>query len=143
VMMDYTEVAFYLAEAAAKGFSVGGSAEEWYENGVKSSFLSWGNTEDEFNTYIATVPYSGLNLATQEWLAFYVRGFHGWTSWRRLDAPTLNLPPAPETDDGQVPKRFPYPINEQTLNRDNLKAAVSNLPGGVDLMSVRLFWDLN
>ena len=147
VMMDYTEVAFYLAEAAARGYSVGGSAQEWYENGIESSILSWGGTGDEADNYIAAFPYDSENwkesIGTQEWLAFYVRGFHGWTSWRRLDAPTLNLPPAPETDDGQVPKRFPYPVNEQTLNGASLDAAVANLPGGVDLMSVRLFWDLN
>ena len=143
VMMDYTEIAFYLAEAADKGYSVGGDAETWYENGVKSSILHWDGTEDEFNSYIATVPYSTDNLATQEWLAFYVRGLHGWTSWRRLDAPTLNLPPAPETDDGQVPKRFTYPVNEQTLNSANLNTAISKLPGQVDYMSIKLFWDVN
>jgi hypothetical protein len=147
VMMDYTEVAFYLAEAAARGLSVPGDAGTWYNNGVKSSILSWGGTELEYDAYIATVPYNAANwkqsIGTQEWLAFYVRGFHGWTSWRRLDAPTLNLPPAPETDDGQVPKRFPYPVNEQTLNSANLDQAISNLPGSEDLMSVKLFWDIN
>jgi hypothetical protein len=145
VMMDYTEVAFYLAEAAARGYSVGGDAETWYNNGVKSSILSWNGSETEYNDYIAqaSVAYNAANwkssIGTQAWLAFYVRGFHGWTSWRRLDAPTLNLPPAPETDDGQVPKRFTYPVNEQTLNAANYNQAAQAVGG--DKMSTKLFWD--
>jgi len=147
VMMDYTEVAFYLAEAAARGYSVGGDAQTWFNNGVKSSILGWNGSETDYNDYIAqaSVAYDGANwkqsIGTQAWLAFYVRGFHGWTSWRRLDAPTLNLPPAPETDDGQVPKRFTYPVNEQTLNAANYDQAVSDIGG--DLMSTKVFWDLN
>jgi hypothetical protein len=51
----------------------------------------------------------------------------------------MNLPPTPESDDGQVPKRFTYPVNEQTLNRDNFYAASSAIGG--DFMSTKLFWD--
>jgi hypothetical protein len=147
VMMDYTEVAFYLAEAAARGYSVGGDAATWYNNGVKSSILHWGGTENEYNTYIAqaNVAFNAgswkQSIGTQAWLAFYVRGFHGWTSWRRLDAPALNLPPAPETNDGQVPKRFTYPVNEQTLNAANYDQAASAIGG--DHMSTKVFWDKN
>jgi hypothetical protein len=150
VMIDYTEVAFYLAEAAARGYSVGGDAQTWYNNAIKSSIESWGGTITEYDDYIAqtSVAYDGGNweqsIGTQAWLAFYVRGLHGWTSWRRLDAPTLNLPPSPETDDGQVPKRFTYPVNEQTLNKANWAQAVNDMGMGVeDRMSKKLFWDIN
>jgi hypothetical protein len=152
VMMDGTEVAFYLAEAAAKGYSVGGDAKTWYDNAVTSSILHWNGTATEASDYLAQTeiafPETGNEeeqleaIGTQAWLAYYIRGFHGWTSYRRLDAPTLGLPPAPETPDGQIPKRFSYPVNEQTLNAANYDAAVQAM-GGADNMSVRIFWDIN
>lgn len=147
VIMDYTELAFYLAEAAARNYSVGGTAQEHYNLGIKSSILHWGGTEQEYTDYIAqnSVNYATAagdwkqKIGTQAWLAFYVRGFVGYTSWRRLDAPTLNIPEAPETADGQVPKRFTYPINEQTLNAVNYAAAAAAVGG--DEMHTKLFWD--
>ncbi|MBN2174966.1 MAG: SusD/RagB family nutrient-binding outer membrane lipoprotein [Bacteroidales bacterium] len=149
-LLDGTEISFYLAEAAEHGFSVGGSAEEHYNNGISSSFAYWGLSEADANAYLAKpeVAYSTAagdwkqKIGTQAWLAYYVRGMIAWNSWRRLDQPTLNLPPAPETDDGQVPKRYTYPVNEQTLNAANRAAAVQAM-GGQDRMSLKLFWDVN
>lgn len=149
VMMDYTELAFYLAEAAEKGFSVGGSAAAWYENGIRNSFDTWGNTADA-DAYMAKseVAYATAEgnwkqkIGTQAYLAFYVRGFHGWTSWRRLGFPALNLPPSPaEAANGEIPRRHTYPINEQTLNETNYNAAASAVGG--DMLNTRLFWDNN
>lgn len=150
VMLDFTELAFYLAEAAERGYSVGNTADNYYNLGIGSSIVYWGGTQDDAAAYIsqpdvfyATAPGNWKQkIGTQAWLAFYVRGLEGWTSWRRLDFPTLNLPPAPETDDGQVPKRFPYPVNEQTLNATNWAEAVQAVNGGPDdYMSTKLFWD--
>lgn len=147
VIMDYTELAFYLAEAAEKGFSVGGSAATWYENGIRNSFDTWGNTADA-DAYLAKpeVAYATADgnwkqkIGTQAYLAFYVRGFHGWTSWRRLGFPVLNLPPSPaEAANGEVPRRHTYPINEQTLNEANYNAAAAAVGG--DMLNTRLFWD--
>jgi hypothetical protein len=145
VLMDYTEVAFYLAEAAARGYSVGDDAATWYNNAVKSSILHWDGTSDEYDAYIATVPYDGgnwkQNIGTQAWLAFYIRGFPGYTSWRRLDVPTLIMPPNPDDNaNGQIPTRFTYPVNEQTLNKDNYDAAAKAIGG--DFLYKRIFWDL-
>lgn len=148
VMLDYTELAFYLAEAAERGFSVGGSAADWYANGVNSSMEYWGVSAADAATYMARadVAYSSApgdwkqKIGTQAWLAYYVRGLEGWTSYRRLNHPTLNVPPAPaESADGAVPRRHTYAINEQTLNADNYKSAASAIGG--DKLSTKLFWD--
>jgi hypothetical protein len=148
-ILDYTELCFYLAEAASRGYSVGGSAEEWYNNGIMASMDHWGIGQAEADAYMAQADVAWATapgdwkqkIAVQEWLSFYLRGFEGWTTWRRLDWPQMNLPPTPETDDGQVPKRFTYPVNEQTLNRDNYYAAADAVGG--DFMSTKLFWDVN
>jgi hypothetical protein len=52
----------------------------------------------------------------------------------------MNIPESPESDDGQVPKRFTYPVNEQTLNADNYYDAAQAIGG--DFMSTKLFWDI-
>ncbi len=141
-LFDNVEMEFYLAEAAARGYAVG-DAEDHYNKGVKASILDWGGTEDEADAYLASVPYDAANwkksIGTQSWIASYVRGFIGYTTWRRLDAPTLNISPDAQTDGGAIPTRFTYPINEQTLNKDNY-AAASDAIGG-DALLTKLFWD--
>lgn len=146
--MDYVEVLFLKAEAAARGFNVGGTAEGFYQEGITASILDWGGSQEDVDTYLARPDVAWATAAgdwkqkigTQCWIAYYVRGFTGFNSWRRLDYPTLNLPPVPETDDGQVPKRFTYPINEQTLNAESYAAAADAIGG--DLMSTKVFWDI-
>ena len=78
-------------------------------------------------------------IGTQAWIAFYTRGLEGYTEWRRLDYPILELVPRqlPLTD--EIPKRFTYPVNEQTLNKANYTSAASAIGG--DLISTKIFWD--
>ncbi len=147
-LLSYTEVEFYLAEAVERGWNVGGDAESHYNAGITNSILEWGGTSSEADDYLAQpeVAYTTASgdwkeiIATQFWIASYTRGFLGWTIWRRLDAPTMNIPESPESDDGQVPKRFTYPVNEQTLNADNYYDAAQAIGG--DFMSTKLFWDI-
>jgi len=147
VLIDYAEVEFYLAEAASKGFTVGGTAESHYNAGIEASILSWGGTSAEAATYIAqpTVAWAtatGTDLqkiALQAWTAAFNRGMLGWTTWRRLDYPTLN-PPVGSTN-ADIPVRMIYPINEQTLNKANRAAAAAAIGG--DLLSTKLFWDIH
>jgi hypothetical protein len=142
VLFDNVEMKFYLAEAAARGYSVGDAAT-LYNEAVTASIMAWGGTQDEATTYLANNPYDAANwknsIGTQAWIAFYVRGFAGYTSWRRLDAPTLNISPDAQTANGEIPKRFTYPIKEQTLNKTNYADASSAI-GGDDLLT-KLFWD--
>ncbi|MCB0431197.1 MAG: SusD/RagB family nutrient-binding outer membrane lipoprotein [Flavobacteriales bacterium] len=147
LLLDYTEVQFYLAEAAERGYSVGGTVEDYYKSGITSSILYWGGTIKEDSTYQAQtdVAFSsapGTNLekiGTQAWLAFYNRGFLGWTTWRRLDAPAFNPPTGLTTAD--IPKRYTYPANEQTLNTASYTSAASAIGG--DELTTKLFWDKN
>lgn len=147
ILLDHTEACFYLAEAAERGYFVGQSAQAWYDQGIKSSFMQW-HLEGEADAYLLTpnVAYTSApgtwqqKIGTQAWLAFYVRGMVGWTSYRRLGYPVLNLPPAPApTTGGQVPRRMSYPINEQTLNAANYEQASAAIGG--DEMSTHIFWD--
>jgi len=145
ILIDGTEVSFYLAEAAERGYSVGGTAAEYYNKGVTASFTSWGLAGDAA-AYLAK-PEVAYTTATGTWkqkiglqayLAYHVRGLVAYTTWRRLDFPILNLPPS-ITSYSEIPVRFTYPTREQTINGTNYAAAASAIGG--DELTTKLFWD--
>ena len=142
ILMTYSEVEFYIAEAAARGYSVGQTASDAYEEAIRASFAFWGVPGAD--AYIATVPYDGSNwkesIGTQAYIAFYTRGFVAYNEYRRLDVPTMNVAPNAATG-GPVPTRFTYPVNEQTLNKENYYNAAEAI-GGDDMLT-KLFWDIN
>jgi hypothetical protein len=136
LLLDYAEVAFYLAEAAAKGYITTGTAAGYYALGVQASFDYWGASGGA--AYILAVPYSTTNLAYQKWVADYNRGWDAWIETRRLDIPALV---APSTASSAFPVRFPYPISEGNVNGANYKAASAAIGG--DLVTTKLFFDKN
>jgi hypothetical protein len=143
-LLDYAEISFYLAEAAERGYNVGGTAEDYYHQGISASFDYW-NVPD-VTSYLDNpdVSYSTAigdwreKIGNQFWLAMYNRGFEGWTVWRKYDAPQFNLP---AISNNPVPTRYQYPINEQNLNEANWIQAASAIGG--DAQTTKLFWDLN
>lgn len=148
LLMEATEVNFYLSEAALKGFSVGNSAEYYYNQAISASFENWG-VKDQAAAYLlnpsvsfATAPGTPKQrIANQEWIAFYNRGFESWTSYRRLDFPALVAPANAYAEaEKEVPKRLTYPINEQTVNGDNYTAGSAATVGG-DKLKSHIFWD--
>ena len=141
-LLSYTEMEFYKAEAAARGWSVGGTALEHYEAAITASFAEWG--VDGAADYIASIAWDGTTdwkkaIGMQAYLGYYQRGFEGWTTYRRLDWPEMNVPEGAITTDGGVLRRFTYPVNEQTLNAANYYQAADAVGG--DLMETKLFWD--
>lgn len=146
-LMDYVEVEFLLAEAVERGYSVGGTAEEHYNNAITESIKAWGGTDAEATAYLATtdVAYTTATgdwkqkIATQKYIALFERGVEAWAEWRRLDYPEFNPPPGMTYAD--IPVRQPYPFDEDNLNEDNYNAASSAIGG--DEVSTRLFWDAN
>src|SRR5690606_35313699 len=53
-LLDYAEVEFLLAEAAAKGIASAGSVEEHYNAGILASMEYWGVSTDDAATYLAS-----------------------------------------------------------------------------------------
>ena len=141
-ILDYAEVCFILAEAAQRGFSVGGTATAWYAKGVLASMEYWHVAPAAAATYLAANPYDAVNwkssIGTQAWFAMYNRGYEAWTFSRRLDFPKFVNPVGSDTKG--VPTRMTYPAREQTLNKANYEAAAAKLTGGDDATS-KVFWD--
>ena len=140
LFLDYSEVEFYLAEAVQRGFSVTGTAEGHYDNAIRASILYWDGTDAEATAYIAGVPYNTANwkesIGIQQWIAFYNRGWNAWISWRRFDAPHLDVAADALSD---IPLRYPYPVNEQNVNQANYEAASAAIGG--DDVTTKLWWD--
>jgi hypothetical protein len=147
ILLTYDEVLFYRAEAAARTWSVGGTANALYDAAITASILSWGGTAAEATAYLAqpNVAYATATgtykqkIGTQAYIALYTRGLEAYTEWRRLDFPILNLPPTISSY-SQIPKRFTYPVNEQTLNDVNYTAAAAAIGG--DNLLTKIFWDI-
>lgn len=144
IMLTYAEQCFYLAEAAERGYSVGKTAAAWYEEGIRASFGYW--NAPGVDAYLAKpeVAYASAagtwrqKIGVQSWIANYTRGCVAYNNWRRLDFPVLNLP-EDATKYSDIPVRFTFPVNEQTLNSDQYKAASQAIGG--DLITTKIFWD--
>jgi hypothetical protein len=142
LLMDYSEVEFYLAEAAQRGYTVGGTAVTHYASAVTASIVYWGGTSAEAITYLARpgVVYNAANwrmsIGTQQWIAFFNRGWDAWIAWRKFDYPQLT--PASEAL-SDIPLRYPYPVNEQNVNTENYNAAATAIGG--DEVATKLWWD--
>lgn len=147
LILGYPEVEFLLAEAKERGFTTPLTAAEHYENGIRADMEYWGIAEEEIDAYLANpdVAYATApgdwkqKIGVQHWLALYDRGFEGWTVWRRLDFAGFNAPPLLSYED--IPERFIFPIEEATLNRENLTEAIQ-LIGGEDSAQTHVFWDV-
>ncbi|WP_242923764.1 SusD/RagB family nutrient-binding outer membrane lipoprotein [Pontibacter liquoris] len=144
-ILSYSDVEFYLAEAAARGF-ISDDAASHYNAAITASMEEWGIPEAQVKTYLAqpSVAYNPggdfrQQIGLQKWIALYNRGFEAWTEYRRLDYPQLVAPSTAEFD--VVPTRFPYPANESQLNSSNYTTAASAMGG--DLATVKVFWDVN
>lgn len=144
VLASYSEVEFLLAEAAARGFAVGGTAASHYTNAVSASIEQWGGSTTDAAAYLAqpSVNYATAagdfrqKIGTQEWIALYNQPIQAWADWRRLDYPVLT---APADALSPIPLRLTYPSVEQNLNNTNYTAAASAIGG--DKVDSKIFWD--
>jgi hypothetical protein len=149
-ILDYSEVEFYLAEAAAQGFITGGSTPDVYYNAaITASIEFWGGSVTDATTYLAqpSVAYATATgtwqqkIGYQEWIANYNRNWDSWTDIRRLGFPDLDAVSVPVAAASAYPVRLYYPPNETTSNPTNTAAAVATLPGGLDVVTAKLFWE--
>lgn len=145
LLMDYSEVQFIKAEAAARGW--GGDANALYKSAIEASASYWGVSAGAIATYLGrpdvNISITPANykevIGLQKWLGLYNRGYDAWVEWRRLDFPKLPLAVNPKNP---FPLRYPYTTGEYNLNTDNVNAAAANLSGG-DKPDSKIFWDIH
>lgn len=146
-LLDYAETEFNLAEAAYRGYSVGGTVAGYYNAGVLASEAFWGVSQSAAAAYLAQANVAFATavgtttmqkIAFQKYLALYNRGWDAWIETRRLDYPVFA---APANALSSFPERFTYPVNEQEVNVSNYDAAAAAIGG--DKVTTRLFFDVN
>ncbi|CAM4053829.1 Starch-binding associating with outer membrane [Pedobacter westerhofensis] len=146
-IMNYSELQFILAEAAAKGW-IAGDARTYYNNGTLSGITLWVpafNTPIE--TYLAAADISWSNTATldqkmelihaQKYYSMFGTDFEQWFEYRRTGHPVLPKG-AGLVNNGIMPARLYYPVYVQSSNPDNYKAAVASQ--GADEISTQVWW---
>jgi hypothetical protein len=87
-------------------------------------------------TTLSGVANSDLNtIITQKYIALFLQP-EAWSDYRRTGFPALPLAKnatSAANPNGQIPRRIPYPQNEQSLNR--------NTPAGSGYQTPALWWD--
>ncbi|MGN6638041.1 MAG: SusD/RagB family nutrient-binding outer membrane lipoprotein, partial [Mucilaginibacter sp.] len=157
-ILTYPETELLLAEAAVRGWNVGGSAQQHYANGVSGALQSLTQLDPQtvidpadINNYLTDHPIdisseaSALQMInTQYWL---VTGttfdfIENWFNWRRSGYPVLTPINYPgNVTNGTIPRRMIYLSTEVLTNPVNYQAAVARLAGG-DKLTSRVWWDV-
>lgn len=138
IWMTWSETLFLKAEAAMKGYYTG-NAQQLYEQAIQASFQYWGAAFTASYLQQPGVVYDGSfsKLYLQKFFALFFTGMEAWSEYRRTGYP--NLVPGPtNTNNGKIPVRIPYPLEEQSLNETNYKEASTRIGG--DNMNVKVWW---
>ncbi|HKP76028.1 MAG TPA: SusD/RagB family nutrient-binding outer membrane lipoprotein [Longimicrobiaceae bacterium] len=144
MMMDYAEVLFLRAEAAAKGWTAEDPAD-LYRQGIAASMHRFGIGDAAIAAYLAQpgVAYAGLkSIYFQKWIALYGNGPEQFASWRRETVGGVHYPgltPAAASSGKKIPYRVFYPASEQSTNAENWSAAVA-ANGGSGLYDKPVWW---
>ena len=142
ILLSYAEVCFHLADAANRGWSVGGDAATHYANGVSASMLQWGIDQASADVFLLETDVAwdasmaDQRIGTQKWVAMYDQGLEAWCTWKMYDYPTMGVAAQAGTI---TPTRYNYSVDEYSVNSINTSAA----NGGSDLTTDRVFWDVD
>ena len=146
-VLSYSEMCFNIAEAVNRGW-VTGNAQDWYNNGVKSSMSFYGINDAIAYLAQANVVYAGNNatgltqILSQKYIAFFQNsGYEAYYNWRRTGVPTFLVGPG-TSNSTKIPLRFQYPSTEFSTNKVNVDAAVTSQYGGKDDINASM-WLLN
>lgn len=147
MMMNYAELKFILAEAAAKGW-ISSPAETYYNDGVLNSITLWIPTWSvPIATYLASADIPWNNNATldekmekihlQKYYALFLTDMQQWFEYRRTGHPGIPKGPGLKNN-GVMPARMTYPVYVQSTNPTNYQAAVATQ--GPDIISTQVWW---
>lgn len=151
IMMDF-ESLFLQAEAAQKGYNVGGTAGDLAKAGIEQSFIFSGGAASDGDDYLSVNagsplvdPATGLRaIMSQKWISLNtVNWEQAYTDYRRTGFPTpdgstfgYTHAPEPTLHNGKltIPYRYIYPQSEISTNG-------KSVPTANDTQFTPIFWD--
>jgi hypothetical protein len=150
--VTYAQTSLLLAEAAQRGW-VSGSAQTYYENGIRADMgvypLYPGVVtipETDILAYLAD-PAVAFNptdafklINTQYWIVNVRNGTEAFANFRRSGYPALSPNLFNTKLNGGFVRRLSYPDVERSANSTNYKAALDAIGG--DVLTTRVFWDV-
>ncbi len=160
--LTYAEQQLILAEARIRGWITTGSAQEYYEQGVKAALANMldycdagyahgmaidQNYIDAYFTGEAAFKSTANEQLKQIWLQEYILRFmqdatFSYFEYRRVKYPDFPVNPATnlniEKPNG-IPMRYLYPGSESTYNNENLVEALNRQYDGYDEVN-KLMW---
>jgi hypothetical protein len=163
-VVTYAQTSLLMAEARQRGYITTGTVKDYYEAGIKGQMTQldiYGIapgaaspiTTAQQNDYllqpaITFDPAQALKqINEQYWVACVFIWGEAWANFRRSGYPQLSPINFPGEDpyvdeatggDGFI-HRLNYPVDEWSVNTDNVQAATTRMGG--DNFGVRLFWD--
>lgn len=155
IIMQYSEVQFILAEAAAKGW-ITGDIKNYYHQGIAAAINYWvpnfpeAIPSAEFTEHLDNLDAAGEvwddNLPVeqklkmihlQKYYALFMTDLQQWFEYRRTGHPVLPKGDGLENG-GVMPARLVYPVYVQAANPVNYKAAVA--AQGPDEIFTNVWW---
>jgi hypothetical protein len=146
IMMTWAELEFIKAELALKGFATGKTTKQHYGNGITASMTQWGVSMPADYLQQPGVLYDEAastavqleKIMLQKYYAFFFVDYQAWFEKRRTGYPVLPRGSGIPAEN-QFPYRVPYPTYLQSLNAENLAAAVREMGG--DDSNIKVWWD--
>lgn len=154
IMVSYAQQQLILAEARIRGWITIGSAQDYYESGVKAALAVYLSVDQSFvhgmpitenymdNYFTGEAAFKSTtdDQLKQVWLQRYLLNFMqdpitAYFQYRRTGYPDFPVNPATSlniTDKSAIPIRWLYPDSEQKYNKENLIEALNRQYGGVD-----------
>ncbi|MDT3403836.1 SusD/RagB family nutrient-binding outer membrane lipoprotein [Mucilaginibacter terrae] len=146
-IMNYPELQFILAEAAAKGW-ISTPAENYYKSGITAGINFWLPTYTvNIDAYLTAADIVWNNNATldqkmemihvQKYYSMFYTDFQQWFEYRRTGHPVLPKGNGLRNN-GVMPARLTYPVYVQSANPTNYRAAVA--AQGTDAINTQVWW---
>lgn len=149
LVMTFSDVSFYKAEAALEGWgATADKAEGFFQAGVKAALAQAPyNITTVAPAFEAQLTFTDLTkeqklekIGTQKWIQLFGRSYEAFIEWRRMGYPTLKAGPFAGSTGGTIPRRTIYSSREALLNADNYKAASARMSKGDTYVS-KVWWD--
>lgn len=181
------EMDFLRAEGALRGWNMGGSAEDFYVQGIRHADCGekifkeepyYDELVEDYLKVASAVPYTYVDpmddanniesvtkigvawnggddmetklekIITQKYIALFPYSYEAWTEMRRTGYPKIFpvLNPTLANDgslsEGDLIRRMPLPNGDTNAGLEDIQTSGLEALGGSDLMSTRVFWDL-